>query len=404
LSKNCVNCIEDALDDVVHVVVFVFAEATAEDDILLFFAKCLILREESLIFGIIDGVIGLHAWLPFGGIFAGDDGLGLVVDGLAEVFEVLVLDDAGVGSVGVGVVHYGVALVVRGVEGLRFESYRTVLEGAVAEVEVLVYAAGVDYCVGEFVQAGFIFQIVYARADFYAFQHLANQGVIATDGDALVEVVEVVVVEDEPDGEAADDGCGEFGAGPAPLLAGVALDQLLVDVAAHQEECLLFQVAGLGDACICHGLDGFGFLLVYFGLGFLRGVDAPHLVEGVHVEGQIVELALVVGHRAVGVAVELYEGVDIVPDLLVGGVEDVRTVLVDIDALDVLAIDVAADMWPTVNYKAGLALGCGKVGKGGSVESSSNNQVVVFTHASEFANGFALRPAYRKPAGRRYEQ
>ena len=46
-------------------------------------------------------------------------------------------------------------------------------------------------------------------------------------------------------------------------------------------------------------------LLFDLGLGFGRGNNAPHLIKGVHIEGQVVDLAVVVCHRAVGVAVEL---------------------------------------------------------------------------------------------------
>ena len=87
-------------------------------------------------------------------------------------------------------------------------------------------------------------------------------------------------------------------------------------------------------ACCCFDL----------GLGLGGGHNAPHLVEGVHVEGQVVDLAVVVGHRAVGVAVELCKLVHILPHSLVVGVEDMGTVAVDIDALHALGVDVARDV------------------------------------------------------------
>ena len=81
----------------------------------------------------------------------------------------------------------------------------------------------------------------------------------------------------------------------------------------------------------------------------LGGGYSPHLIEGVHVEGQVVELALVVGHGGVGVAVELDDGVNEVPHLLVGGVEDMGSVFVDVNAFDILAIDIAAQVGAFVN-------------------------------------------------------
>ena len=73
----------------------------------------------------------------------------------------------------------------------------------------------------------------------------------------------------------------------------------------------------------------------------LRSCHAPHLIEGVHIERQVVELALVVGYRRVGVSVELHDGVDEVPYLFVGGMEDMCTILMHVDALYILTIDVA---------------------------------------------------------------
>ena len=106
--------------------------------------------------------------------------------------------------------------------------------------------------------------------------------------------------------------------------------------------------------------------------------DAPHLVEGVHVEGQVVELALVVGHGGVGVAVELDDGVHEVPHLFVGGVEDMSTVFVDVNAFDTLAIDVTAEVRAFVYDEAGLACLTGFVGEGGAKEAGAYYQIIVF--------------------------
>ena len=142
--------------------------------------------------------------------------------------------------------------------------------------------------------------------------------------------------------------------------------------------CLLFEIAGLSNAIGLHLGNGLGFLLVNLGLRLLGGGDAPHLVEGVHVEGQVVELALVVGHGGVGVAVKLNDGVHEIPHSLVGGVEDMGTILVDVNAFDVLAIDIAAEMGAFVDNEAGLACLTGFVGEGGAKEAGTNNKIIVF--------------------------
>ena len=93
------------------------------------------------------------------------------------------------------------------------------------------------------------------------------------------------------------------------------------------------------------------FLFFYLCLGCLGGGDSPHLVEGVHVERQVVELSLVVGYGGVGVAVEFHEGVHEVPYFAVVGVEDVGSVLVDVDAADVFAPEVPACVAALVYYQ-----------------------------------------------------
>ena len=92
---------------------------------------------------------------------------------------------------------------------------------------------------------------------------------------------------------------------------------------------------------------------------------------------------MVIGYRAVGVAVEGNERVDKIPHGFVVGVEDVRTVLVHVDAFDVLARDVAAEVRTFVNDKARLTGLLGSVGKGRSEETRTNYEVVVM-HKSLF--------------------
>ena len=113
-------------------------------------------------------------------------------------------------------------------------------------------------------------------------------------------------------------------------------------------------------------------------LCFLRCGHPPHLVEGVHVERQIIELAFVIGYGGVGVAVELYDVVDKIPYLTVAGMEDMGTVFVYVDAFLMLTIYIAAKVSALVDDQAAFSMPVGKKGKGGSIESRAYNKVVVF--------------------------
>lgn len=65
-------------------------------------------------------------------------------------------------------------------------------------------------------------------------EHLLDDLGVAADRNALVRVVEVVVVEGEAHRQAADDEARQVLGRAAPLLGGVVLDQLGVDIGADQ--------------------------------------------------------------------------------------------------------------------------------------------------------------------------
>lgn len=87
----------------------------------------------------------------------------------------------------------------------------------------------------------------------------------------------------------------------------------------------------------------------------MRRHDAPHLREGIHVEGQVVQLAFVVRHRRIDIVVELHEPIHVVPDFLIGRMENMGAVLVDADAFLFLTIDVASYMGAAFQHEDGLA-------------------------------------------------
>ena len=103
-------------------------------------------------------------------------------------------------------------------------------------------------------------------------------------------------------------------------------------------------------------------------------------MESVHVERQVVELTFVVGNGTVGIAVEGHYLVHVVPYLAVGGVEDMCAVFMHIDACDLLAIDVAAEMRTLVDDQASLALAVCLSGKHCSEQPGAHYQIIVFFH------------------------
>ena len=356
-------------DGLVHVVVLVAAQATGEDHVALLRRQLLVPPVQGLVLGVVDGVVGLVAGLPVGRVLARDDGPALRAE-----LEVLVLDDARVGDLALGVVDHSNALVVLLVERLGLEAQAAVLERAQPEVVERVDGAAVDRPGGDVGLGGDELLVLHAAADLDALEHAGDHLGVAAHGDALVAVVEVVVVVGEAAGEAPDDARRQVLAVAAPLLLGVALHERLEDVAADERQRLLLEVRRLADVL---GGD----LLGDLGAGVGGRDDArPHLGEGVHVEGHVVHVAAEVGDRRVDVVVELGEAVDVVPDVPHGGVEDMGAVAVDLDALDVLGVDVAGDVVAAVDDQDRLSGSSGGVGEDGAREAGTDDEIIVLGH------------------------
>ena len=88
---------------------------------------------------------------------------------------------------------------------------------------------------------------------------------------------------------------------------------------------MLFEGLGIGDRFVPELGDEF--------LGLRRRhAGAEELVDRVEVDRQRIDLALIGGFDPVHIGHHLAEAVDVVPDFLVVGVEDVGPVFVDLDA------------------------------------------------------------------------
>ena len=89
---------------------------------------------------------------------------------------------------------------------------------------------------------------------------------------------------------------------------------------------------------------------------------------------------MIVRHRAVGVAVELRKLVHILPHGLVVGVENVRTIAVDVDALHLLGVDVACNVAALVNDEALFTCFFCFLCEHGTIKAGADDQVIVLFH------------------------
>ena len=185
--------------------------------------------------------------------------------------------------------------------------------------------------------------------------HALHPGGVAVRGQALPRVPEIPVVVVEAHRQAVDDARGQVLRIGLPLLARVVLDERLVQRAADQRNALVVEVLRVRAR-------QFAGLLVDQGLRLgRRVVRVEELVDGPEVDRQGIHLAVVRGVHAVHVVREACETVHIVPDPLVGRVEQVRAVLVDLRAglLVHVAVRVAADpMWSRTSMISTLTPRC----------------------------------------------
>ena len=80
----------------------------------------------------------------------------------------LVLDDAGVRGLGIGIVDNGVALIVGAVQRFGFKADAAILQGAQGVIKIRVNGAGVDHTVSQGIQFSLVSQIVHTQANFHA--------------------------------------------------------------------------------------------------------------------------------------------------------------------------------------------------------------------------------------------
>ena len=340
---------------------------------LLILSQCLVAFVKRGVWAIVYWIVRFDSKLPFGRILAADDGLLL-----GAKHKVLVFDDAGEGDFAFVVVDHGDALIVLDRENLRFKTDAAIVERPVDVVEVGVDGAREDHLVRDGFEFGLLFEEVGIKAHFNAVEHLLDHSGVAVLGDALESVSEVVVVESEAHRQASDDRRGKIAAVAPPLLFGVSLDEDAVDVFAHEADGLFLEVGGFNNA---GGLA----LLINLRSSFGRRLDSPHLIEGVHVEGQVVELALVVGDGRVDEIIKSRELTNVLPNFFVAGVEDVGAILVNLNAFNFFGEDVAADVAALFDNETTLAALGSFVGKHGAEKTGADDEVVIMVRHLDLA-------------------
>ena len=75
--------------------------------------------------------------------------------------------------------------------------------------------------------------------------------------------------------------------------------------------------------------------------------------------------------------------------------ENMGTIFMDIDALNVLAIDIATQMWAFIYHQAGLTCLMRLIGKGGSKQARPDYQVIVMIHIFNLYFKALTKPVFK---------
>lgn len=343
-----------------HIIILILRQPTAEDDVPIPLRQLLIACVQTGVPLVIYRIVWLHSLFPFRGILPGDNRPRNIIHLLPEHLEMLVLDHPGIRHLTVRIVHDSVALVIGTIMRLLLETDGPVLQFAETITVILIDLPRENDPFRQGFPIRTIREEIRLRPGLHPFQQSLDQLVVPTDGHPLVFIIKIVVVEDETDRQALDDEGGKLHAWPSPLLFRIALDQTLVDIPSDKRQGLLLQVPGLATVQQTHNLVS---LLLDPRLGLRRGPHAPHLIERVHVKRQVIKLPPVTRHGGIGIAVKLHDRVHEIPYRLVRGMEDMRPVLMDVDAFLALTIQVPTQVGTFVYHQATFPLPPGVIGE-----------------------------------------
>ncbi|CAB4912263.1 unannotated protein [freshwater metagenome] len=292
--------------------------------------------------------------------------------------EVAELVDPNERHVAVVVVHHRRSLEIADREHLGLEIDGSPAQFALGIVEVAVQRPGVDdrgvRALGDQLVAYIEPVGVQANVDLLVACHVFEPRGVTVDRQPLVGVVEVAVVEGVAHRQPGDVARGQFLRIGLPLLGRVVPDERLVERTSDQRDRLLLEILRV------LGVELTGLILDQ-GPRLGRGEElSEELRDQPQAHRELVRLTVVQREDAVLVAGEVGELVDVVPHALVGRVEQVRTVLVNLDTRLGLGfrVRVAAQVVPPVENENTLAqLGRRPFCHGQTEEPGSDDDEVV---------------------------
>ena len=174
-------------------------------------------------------------------------------------------------------------------ESLRLKTQPAILELTEPIVEVFINRPRVNDLPGHPPIRRALLEVIHPGAHLDARQQSLDELIVTALRDALIPVIEIIVVKRITHRQTLDDERRQLRAAPAPLLLRIPLDELRVDIRADKRDRLLLKIPRLPRdraALLCDDR-----------LGLRRRHDIPEFPERIHIERQIVEMPLVIRDR-----------------------------------------------------------------------------------------------------------
>ena len=286
------------------------------------------------------------------------------------------------------VVHSCITLEIRLIKSLILKTDRTILQCSKLIIKVCVNGTCVDNLLSHSIILSLLLKVILIQTNLNAVQEVRYHLRISANRDSLIKSIEIVVIKSQTNRKSLDDKGRKLCAWTSPLLLCITLDQLLIDICTNQADCLLLKILRLCDtSCLTLLLDLLSSLL--------RSHNTPHLIEGIHIKRKAVQLTMIIGNRAVCKTVELRKLCNIIPDLLIIGMENMCTILMNIDSLNLLCVHVSCNIRAFVDHENRFARLLRLMSKDSTVKTGAYDKIIVHSFFSLLFDVIILTPVLR---------
>ena len=198
------------------------------------------------------------------------------------------LNNTGIGHLIIGIVHNRISLIVPHIKHFCLKTQGTVLQLTIAVIIKFIDHTGKKDLICLCSELFSICKEIRLQANLDTLQKLLDNTGIAALRNTLIGILKIVIIIGVTKRKSLDNKGRKFLTLSSPLLAGIALYQLLVHILSHQRQCLLFQVLRV---CDVHTAD----LLLNLRLRLCRSPNSPELMECIHIKRKVIQFILI--HR-----------------------------------------------------------------------------------------------------------